>query len=93
MIQVTSWADRSDYPDLTPGRWVQLGGPTLVNYWLTGLPGGKIVAQKSWPYFRYQKNRSDYSNYITALVEDNSLSWPKSPDGFIKGLFGQRQII
>ena len=39
MVQVTSWADKGITPDLNPGRWVQLGDATPVNFLKTGLPG------------------------------------------------------
>ena len=37
-IKVTTWANGDR--DFASGRWVQLGAPTLLNFWLTGLPGG-----------------------------------------------------
>ena len=36
--KITSWAGAGDTAALTPGRWVQLGGATRLNQFLTGRP-------------------------------------------------------
>lgn len=92
-VRVTSWADSNQTPDLNSGRWVQIGNPSLINYWLTGLPGGKFYLSAAWPFVRYEKNKSTFKNHVTALVNVSNLCWPNSRDGWIKGLLGQRQIV
>lgn len=91
MVTVTSWADEGITPDLNPGRWVQLGGPTRTNFWLTGLPGGKAYVQPKWPFLRYDPSRVPFENYITSQVPASSLQWPKGWEKW-KGILGQRQI-
>jgi hypothetical protein len=91
---VTTWAPRGTKPTIVSGRWVQLGGPTVINYWLTGLPGGKVYFSRSYPFVRYQRNDTDINNCITAMVNEDDLEFPKGvgADGMIKALFGQRKI-
>lgn len=92
--QITTWASRGKTPTFVPGRWVQLGRPTVLNYWLTGLPGGKIYARKCWPFFEYVPNRTEFANHATMLIDCDQLETPSGwgPDGWVKGLFGQRRI-
>jgi RHS repeat-associated protein len=89
MVRVTSWADKGIRPDLNPGRWVQLGAPTRLNFWLTGLPGPKAWFMRQSPFFRAQWSRVPFSNSITAQVPATSLRWPSGFDAW-RGLFGQR---
>jgi hypothetical protein len=97
--QVTSWAEKGVTPDLNPGRWVQIGGPTWWNYIKTGLWGGKYEFgfSKSFPWIikKIPTNPVPFSNYITSFVEQTRLLWPKElgwiPDT-IKGLLGQRKL-
>jgi hypothetical protein len=92
LANVTSWADTDIDPDLTVGRWVQLGKPTLLNFWLTGLPGGKFYFTDSFPFIKYVKNQASFTNHIHGFV---MVRWPTGfgPDGYIKGLLGQRIIV
>lgn len=95
MKQITTWADAGIEPDFKPGRWVQLGKPSLLNFWLTGLPGGKIYFQSSWPFARYVPNTVPFSNYKTGFIDEARLEFPKGmkADGWVKGLFRQRKIV
>lgn len=90
MIQVTTWAESGITPDFRPGRWVQIGRPTYLNFLLTGLPGGKFYFTK--PYFK--SSNVPFSNHATAFVDKSELQFPKGfgLDGFIKGLLGQRKL-
>jgi hypothetical protein len=92
--QITTWADKGIEPDFSSGRWVQLGPPTLMNWWLSGLPGGKFYFNKSWPWFTWIANQSDLANYATTMIDQSRLEWPYGwgLDGWIKGLLGQRRI-
>ena len=47
MSQVTSWADAGITPDLAPGRWVQLGGATEINFGKLGYLGPKEFLRRS----------------------------------------------
>ncbi len=89
--KVTTWAEAGITPDLTPGRWVQLGEASKLNFWKTGLPGPKAFSQSKFPYFRIEGPKVPFTNSVTAEVPTASLQWPT---GFerLKGLFGQRQI-
>jgi RHS repeat-associated protein len=92
LVKVTSWASEGITPDLNPGRWVQLGEATPVNFLKTGLPGPKGFLQSSPPFLKIEGSTVPFSNFITGEVPANSL---QRPGGFDKwrGLFGQRQII
>jgi hypothetical protein len=93
-VKVTTWASPQTQLDLAPGRWVQLGGANWFNYFLTGLPGGKVYLQFSWPWLRYQAPRAKFSHHLTGLVNPDQLEFPRGfgPDGYIKGILGQRKI-
>lgn len=75
-----------------PGRWVQLGAPTKLNYWLTGLPGGKVFFSKAWPFVRFERNRTCFQNHATIWVDASSLKIPSGfgPDGWVKAIYRQR---
>jgi RHS repeat-associated protein len=92
MVRVTSWADKGITPDLNPGRWVQLGGPTWWNFLKTGLPGPKAWIQSTYPFARFQWSRVPFSNSITDELPSSSLQWPQEIGEFWKGILGQRQI-
>lgn len=91
MVQVTSWADAGITPDLTSGRWVQLGGPTQLNFLRTGLPGPKGYLQSEFPFFRIESSKVPFENYITGEVPAASVQWPRGADVW-RGIFGQRQL-
>lgn len=93
-MKVTTWAPKGVKPDLKSGRWVQIGGPSLLNFWLTGLPGGKMFLSSRFPFFSYRKNDADFDNYLTVDIQENMLQLPRGfgPDGYIKALFGQRRV-
>lgn len=90
-IQVTTWAKN---PDFDEGRWVQLGKPTLLNFWLTGLPGGKIYASHKFPYFVYRPCDVEFDDHSTAMFPATAICKPTNgiTDGWVKALFGQRRI-
>jgi hypothetical protein len=88
-LQVTSWASRGATPDLAPGRWVQLGGPTRLNFLKTGLIGPKAYLSDRFPYLRLSRSNVPFSNSITGKVPSSSLSWPTGIEAW-KGLLGQR---
>jgi hypothetical protein len=94
MVKITTWASIGIEPDFNPGRWVQLGSASWFNFLLTGLLGGKLVPTENFPWFKYQCCNTPFSNHKTIVVEDSRLEWPCGfgPDGYIKGLFGQRRI-
>ncbi len=75
--QVTSWAQAGVSPDLAPGRWVVVGGPTFANYLRTVGP-----ALRQYPY----------GNNVTAVVSSRNLSFPPSLSGNLAGILGQRII-
>lgn len=87
MRRVTSWAETGTTPDLNPGRWVQLGDATRVNFWRTGLPGGKVQTNP----LRYESSNVPFTNSITGQVPASSLRWPSGWEK-PKGILGQRQI-
>jgi RHS repeat-associated protein len=87
MKQVTSWAATGTTPDLNPGRWVQLGDATRVNFWKSGLPGGKVQTNP----LRYERSNVPITNYISGQVPASSLRWPTGWEK-PKGILGQRQI-
>lgn len=89
LVQVTSWAEEGLVADLAPGRWVQLGGPSRLNFWRTGLGGPKAYLLDGFPYVEIAASRVPFSNYITASVSRSALRWPSGVELF-KGLFGQR---
>jgi hypothetical protein len=91
---ITSWADCGIEPDFNPGRWVQLGHPTMLNFFLTGLPGGKFYVTKNFPYIEYHPSKTPFKNHKSTMVDKNQLEWPRGfgVDGFVKGLLGQRKI-
>ena len=99
LVQVTSWAGQGLDPDLNPGRWVQIGGPTVSNFIKTGLWGGKFEFgfTRSFPWiFRWTSSNVPFSNYITEFVSTTNLVWPRELGVFfdtIKGLLGQRIIV
>jgi len=91
LVQVSSWADRGVTPDLNSGRWVMLGGPTLVNYYSTGLAGGKFFT--SWPI--WERSTVSVTNVITRLMFVDDLISPTNAEpylGYIKWLLGQRIV-
>ena len=91
---VTAWADRGIEPDFNSGRWVQLGRPTLFNFFLTGLPGGKFYVTKNFPYIQYHPCNTPFKNHKSVMIGKSQLEWPSGfgVDGFVKGLLGQRKI-
>jgi hypothetical protein len=93
-IIVTTWADHGIEPDFNSGRWVQLGRPSLFNFFLTGLPGGKFYIVKKFPWIEYHSSKTPFKNYKSIMIEENRLEWPSGfgVDGFVKGLLGQRKI-
>lgn len=92
VIQVTSWANGDR--DFTPGRWVQLGPATRINFWLTGLPGGKMHIDSKFPWIWYERCDVGYDQHTTVWIDSNKLRAPSGlgADGWIKSLFGQRII-
>jgi hypothetical protein len=88
MVQVTSWAKEGITPDLTSGRWVQIGEPTKLNFLKTGLTGPKMFVEGG---IRLENSNVPYSNFVTGKVPENSIQWPKGAE-FWKGVLGQRQI-
>jgi len=93
-IIVTTWADHGIEPDFNSGRWVQLGSPSLFNFFLTGLPGGKFYIVKKFPWIEYHSSKTSFKNHKSIMIEKNRLEWPSGfgVDGFVKGLLGQRKI-
>jgi len=91
MVQVTSWADAGITPDLNPGRWVQVGGPTQLNFLMTGLPGPKGYLQSEFPFFKIEGSKVPFGNYITDEVPASSVQWPQGVDVW-RGIFRQRQL-
>jgi hypothetical protein len=91
-VQITTWSRRPR--DFAPGRWVQLGAPTRLNFWLTGLPGGKLHVQARFPWVRYEPCAVKFEQHTTTWVSCDQLESPKGfgPDGWIKAVFGQRKI-
>lgn len=94
MVKITTWASRGVEPDFNPGRWVQLGSASWINFMLTGLPGGKIFPTRKFPWFKFESPNTPFLNHKTIIINPNQLEWPRGfgPDGYIKGLFGQRRI-
>jgi hypothetical protein len=94
MVKITTWADNNTTPDFNSGRWVQIGSANWFTYFLTGLPGGKFYPSSSFPYVRFEKNKSSFSNHKTKMIDASDLEFPRGfgLDGFIKGLLGQRKI-
>jgi RHS repeat-associated protein len=90
-VTVTSWAERGMTPDLNPGRWVQLGGATRVNFWRTGLPGPKAEIAWAWPPVRFFPSNVPFANSITGRVPRSALAWPPGLEAF-KGVLGQRVL-
>ena len=91
LVEVTSWADEGITPDLNPGRWVQLGGPSRLNFWRTGLPGPKLTFNP----LSISRSKVAFDNHVTGMIERRSLQWPSGGVGgieWIKGFFGQRII-
>lgn len=93
LVQVTTWA--RDSRDFAPGRWVQLGSPTRLNFWLTGLPGGKIQGRSGFPWVQWVPCDVKFEQHTTAWVPQHQLAAPRGlgPDGWVKALFGQRRIV
>jgi RHS repeat-associated protein len=86
-IRVTSWAPKGVVPDLTPGRWVQKGGPSFVNFVKTGIWRGDFtLVPLAW-----NSKGASRSNFITAVVDKAELAWPSGKE-LLKGLLGQRVI-
>lgn len=92
LVLVTTWAPNNR--DFNPNRWVQLGGPTILNYILTGLPGGKIYVNKTFPYIRWERPTTTFRDHTSTYIDRSRLRIPSGfgPDGWIKGLLGQRII-
>jgi len=92
-VQVTSWSSTGDV-DFKSGRWVMIGKPSRLNFWLTGLPGGKLHVTKTFPFFRYERSSIKYEQHKTTWVSVDSLKVPTGigPDGCVKALFNQRII-
>ena len=93
-IIVTTWAGHGIEPEFYSGRWVQLGRPSLFNFFLTGLPGGKFYIVKKFPWIEYHPSNTPFKNHKSIMIEKNRLEWPSGfgVDGFVKGLLGQRKI-
>ena len=91
MAEVTSWAEKGITPDLNPGRWVQLGDATKLNFWKTGLPGPKLFFEGEAPFMRLESSRVPFANSITAEAPASSLQWPQGAE-FWKGILDQRQL-
>jgi RHS repeat-associated protein len=87
LLAVTSWASSGTNPDLCPGRWVMLGGPTRWNYLWTGLGGPKVYFSP----FGIQASNVPFSNSVTGQLPASSLNWPSGWEA-VKGLLGQRVI-
>jgi RHS repeat-associated protein len=90
-VTVTSWAERGIVPDLARGRWVQLGGPTRLNFVKTGLIGPKAELAWAWPPVRFFPPRVPFANSITGRVPRSALAWPRGLESF-KGILGQRVL-
>jgi RHS repeat-associated protein len=88
---VTSWAEEGIIPDLSPGRWVQLGKPTKWNFFKTGLGGAKGDFTKKFPFFKTEPSNVPFSNSVTGELPASSLKWPPGWEK-VKGILGQRQI-
>ena len=88
---MTSWADRGITPDLTPGRWVQLGQATVGNFVKSGLVGPKVYGSNIFPYLRLQPPKAPFANSITAQVPASALQWPPGLEVW-KGILGQRVL-
>lgn len=71
---VTSWAPPGTTPNLTPPRWVMVGGPSPRNYLCSG------VLQEGYPL----------GNYTAGTLPGSSLQYPSGTLGNFKGLIGQR---
>ena len=91
LITVTSWAEKGSTPDLNPGRWVQMGEATNVNFLKSGLVGPKAYASDAFPFFRLEASRVPFSNSITSQVPASSLQWPPGFEVW-KGILGQRVL-
>ncbi|EAQ78909.1 hypothetical protein [Blastopirellula marina] len=93
-VKVTSWAEAGTTPDLNPGRWVQIGGPTPWNYIKTGLWGGKfeLGLSRNFPWvFKWTNSNAPISNYVSEFVQQSQLMWPRGWE-YIKGILGQRIV-
>ena len=84
---VTPWADEGITPDLTSGRWVQIGNATIVNFLKTGLPGPKLYLNP----LKLQNSKVPFSNSITGQVPASAFKFPSGLERW-KALLGQRQI-
>jgi RHS repeat-associated protein len=91
MTTVSSWADAGIRPDLSPGRWVQLGGPTRFNFARTGLIGPKAFPADQFPFVRIEGPSAPFSNSVTGRVPMSSLQWPPGVEMW-KGVLGQRVL-
>jgi RHS repeat-associated protein len=91
LVLVTSWASRGVTPDLASGRFVQLGEPTRWNFLKTGLPGGKLYFDGTFPWVTWAPSDVDVTNFISGLVPRSALSWPRGIE-FWKGILGQRML-
>lgn len=91
LAKVSSWASEGITPDLNPGRWVQLGEATPMNFLKTGLPGPKAYLQSEAPFLRIESSRVPFANSISGPVPTSSLQWPQGWEAW-KGILGQRQI-
>jgi len=75
-IQVTSWAQAGIDADLKSGRWVMVGGPTVMNYLKTGLWGGKLTLTTVFPFVQWKAADAPFRNFITGFVDQTSLLFP-----------------
>jgi len=78
---VSSWAPNGISPDLNPGRWAMVGGPSLRNY--IGTIGPAIRPGGRYPF----------SNAAFDFRPSTQLSYPPGATGNLAGLIGQRIIL
>ncbi len=90
-VKVTTWAPNGITPDLNPGRWVMLGGPSRLNYILSGLPGGKFFFGSKWPFVKVASSGTSLANHTTDFIDKSRLAWPPGWEKW-KGILGQRVI-
>lgn len=67
------------------------GGPTKLNFWKSGLPGPKVFFDKKFPFFRIEKSKADFNNFITDEVSSSALKLPPGAE-VIKAPLGQRVL-
>ena len=90
-VTVTSWAAKGITPDLSPGRWVQLGEATKWNFFKTGLLGPKAYTKEAFPFIRFEWSKVPLSNSITGEVPVFKVQWPPGWEAW-KGILGQRVL-